>query len=69
MRSRTTLHPDLPATTRLGWAWEFLRRNPEYRRLYNETQQPRDRLPAAEMQADLRRWGVMFPGGPQPMRA
>ena len=45
-------------------AWEFLRRNPDYRETYK----------AVSAQADdgtdgpARRWGLRFPGGPKPAR-
>lgn len=47
-----------------GIAWEFLRRNPDYRIAYG----------AAADQADFgtkgpaMRWGLRFPGGPEPAR-
>ena len=53
----TTLEP-------AGLAWEFLRRNPDYRTAYE----------AAPAQADdgtdgpARRWGLRFPGGSKPAR-
>lgn len=49
---------------RAGLAWEFLRRNPDYRTAYE----------AAPAQADdgtdgpARRWGLRFPGGSKPAR-
>src|SRR5262249_50557503 len=49
-------YPDPNNTTRLEWAWQFLRRNPEYRRLWADWIQPHydrahlqwglDRIPA-----------------------
>ena len=47
-----------------GLAWEFLRRNPDYRTTYD----------TASAQADhgtdgpARRWGLRFPGGSKPPR-
>ena len=43
-----------------GFAWEFLRRNPEYRTLYKETPAHAD----DGIGGPARRWGLRFPGGP-----
>jgi hypothetical protein len=54
-------HPTVAALTRKGWAWEFLRRNPEYRQFYTDigTFKESDR----SMALRLRRWGLIFRGG------
>ena len=41
--------------TRLGWAWEFLRRNPDFQADYRKAPQQCARA----LQGDLRRWGVL----------
>ncbi|WP_449230066.1 transcriptional regulator domain-containing protein [Azospirillum doebereinerae] len=46
-----------------GWAWEFLRRNPEYR-AGTRAAVPR----SAEYAAVGRRWGLSFRRGPGPDR-
>jgi hypothetical protein len=63
--SGTSPPPSSLPLTRLGWAWEFLRRNPRYQRLYAEFQVPlHGRKPSIGM-ANFRRWGVIFRGGPR----
>ena len=42
-----------------GLAWEFLRRNPEYRADYRATAEDDD---GADARAAV--WGLRFPGGP-----
>ena len=64
MPSQMSRHPAALALTRRGWAWEFLRRNPEYRRLYDDTRSLGCRSAAGA--ARIRRWGLMFRGGPGP---
>lgn len=47
-----------------GLAWEFLRRNPEYRTLYKDTPAHAD----DGVGGPARRWGLRFPGGPESAR-
>jgi hypothetical protein len=49
-----------------GWAWEFLRRNPDYRAdaAKSAAQPDAARLPDGAG----RRWGLQSPGGPRPPR-
>jgi len=56
----------VPPLIRQGWAWEFLRRNPDYRRLYGDFRVGSDGRGVAVAMAGFRRWGVMFPGGSEP---
>ncbi|WP_421950824.1 transcriptional regulator domain-containing protein [Pelagibacterium sp.] len=52
--------------TRLGWAWEFLRRNPAFqhdlRRALEQVNQAdtRESLDVVVSPVDLSRWGVLF---------
>lgn len=46
-----------------GLAWEFLRRNPDYRRDYRRYRHIVDQT---EIAVALRRWGVRFRGRPGP---
>lgn len=54
--------------TRRQWAWEFLRRNPTFRRdlvaiLQNaEIAFPEEGIKVVRSTADLSRWGVLFRG-------
>ena len=62
-RSRAA-YQDAATMDPAGLAWEFLRRNPDYRTTYD----------TASAQADhgtdgpARRWGLRFPGGSKPPR-
>ncbi len=62
-RSRAA-YQDAAAMDPAGLAWEFLRRNPDYRTTYD----------TASAQADhgtdgpARRWGLRFPGRSKPAR-
>lgn len=48
-----------------GFAWEFLRRDPDYRRDFRRVKaSPRGMVEPQTTFAD--RWGLRFPGGPQP---
>lgn len=52
--------------TRLGWAWEFLRRNPQFRsdlaRLFEDVERIDDYLSGTTCRSKkvLSRWGVLF---------
>lgn len=49
----------LPALTRRNWAWEFLRRNPDYRQQWQLLQSLGE--PVAEAHSgDFDRWGLLF---------
>ncbi|MBF5093747.1 hypothetical protein F1643_03790 [Azospirillum sp. INR13] len=56
-------YADTAALPVAGWAWEFLRRNPEYR-AGTRAAAPR----SAEHAAVGRRWGLSFRRGPGPER-
>ncbi|MBB5724689.1 hypothetical protein FHS97_000597 [Sphingomonas endophytica] len=50
-----------------GFAWEFLRRDPEYRRDFRRVKaSPRGTVEAQAAFTD--RWGLRFPGRPGPAR-
>lgn len=50
-----------------GFAWEFLRRSPDYRHdVKRRTRAPTH--PARADDAFVRRWGLPFRGGPPPFR-
>ncbi|MDQ7250529.1 transcriptional regulator domain-containing protein [Dongia sedimenti] len=63
MSSQNPPHSTVPPLTRRGWAWEFLRRNPGYRRLYAEWQALGHGQDSAAVLASFPRWGLMFRGG------
>ena len=52
--------------TRRGWAWEFLRRNPEFQsdlaRALKQARyvEGRPNIDVIESQVDLTRWGLLF---------
>lgn len=50
-----------------GFAWEFLRRNPDYRR--DVRKRPLSHIPTSKAaDAFARHWGLPFRNGPQPLR-
>lgn len=61
---------DLRGLQRADFAWEFLRRNPDYRDDYDKTMQ---RIAAAEVDSEAaraalaRRWGLRFRRRPKPL--
>jgi hypothetical protein len=63
MGHRMSPDPTVPMLTRRGWAWEFLRRNPEYRRLYDQSQAPPNGGESGAAMSGFRRWGLMFRRG------
>jgi len=60
-RSPETYRP-IQDVNAAGFAWEFLRRNPDYRR---DVRKRSDRLPATSKRADAqaRHWGLSFRDG------
>ena len=54
--------------TRLGWAWEFLRRNPHFRkdlaRVLGDAEliENADAFPVFRSATDLSHWGILFRG-------
>ena len=54
--SKRALRLDFP-----GYAQEFLRRSPDYRRDYNNVMSDRQTHPASQ-EGMARRWGLCFPG-------
>ena len=66
-----TAYKHLSGLTPAGIAWEFLRRNPEYRNDYQRADGNGGALGTGSEAApdDLaRRWGLRFPGRPRPKR-
>ncbi|MFM9857390.1 transcriptional regulator domain-containing protein [Pseudoxanthobacter sp. M-2] len=54
---------------RQGFAWEFLRRNPDYRSEYDRLRSaPTSRLDASQRSAPPQ-WGLRFPAQPRPLRS
>ncbi|MGV7123077.1 transcriptional regulator domain-containing protein [Sphingopyxis sp. 550A] len=51
-----------------GFAQEFLRRSPDYRRDYDSVMADRAADPASQ-EVMARRWGLCFPGRPAPVGA
>lgn len=47
-----------------GLAWEFLRRNTDYRAIFEDAAGQADHGP----NGPARRWGLRFPGRPEPAR-
>ena len=64
-RSRAAYGSDLDAP---DFAWEALRRHPEYRSDYERTQGKEALGPEAEVANLARRWGLTFSGGSAPAR-
>jgi hypothetical protein len=57
-----SLYPDPSVTTLQQWAWQFLRRNSEYRRLWKEIVEPEyDPKEAAESVKQLKKRAGLFP--------
>jgi len=50
------------------FAWEALRRHPDYRRDFERAQEQEAPGPEAEVTSLARRWGLTFPGGSAPAR-
>ena len=50
------------------FAWEALRRHPDYRRDYERAQEEEALGPPAEVSSLARRWGLTFSGGSAPTR-
>lgn len=64
-RSAAAYDSDLDAP---DFAWEALRRHPDYRSDYERTQREEALGPEAEVTHLARRWGLTFSGGSAPAR-
>jgi len=54
---------------RQGFAWEFLRRNPDYRSDYNRLRSTPASRPGASQRSSAPQWGLRFPDRPRPLRS
>lgn len=54
---------------RQGFAWEFLRRNPDYRNEYDRLRSTLASRPGASQRSAAPQWGLRFPDRSGPFRA
>ena len=55
---------------RQGFAWEFLRRNPDYRSDYDRLHStPPSRRDVSLLRSTPPQWGLRFPAQPRPLRS
>lgn len=54
---------------RQGFAWEFLRRNPNYRSEYDRLRSALASRPGASQRSTTPQWGLRFPDRSQPLRS
>lgn len=54
---------------RQGFAWEFLRRNPDYRTDYDRLSSPMTGRPDFSQGSVAPQWGLRFPDRSQPLRS
>lgn len=52
---------------RQGFAWEFLRRNPDYRSDYNRLHSTLTSRRGASQRSATPQWGLRFPDRPRPL--
>ncbi|WP_439496122.1 transcriptional regulator domain-containing protein [Bosea sp. (in: a-proteobacteria)] len=52
---------------RQGFAWEFLRRNPDYRSDYNRLRSTLTSRRGASQRSATPQWGLRFPDRPRPL--
>ena len=54
---------------RQGFAWEFLRRNPDYRSEYDRLRGTLATRPGASQRSAALQWGLRFPDRSRPLRS
>ena len=59
----------LSTLERQGFAWEFLRRNPDYRTDYDRLRNPMTSPPDFSQGSVAPQWGLRFPDRSQPLRS